>query len=166
MPRYADHAVTALHAVLASSQLTDWLRRVEVDEGLVVGSLTDPVAVEAAELPMDNRSPLVQVFDDDGDMVAQEEGVYAVTCLVRLSWISDTNVPAAEVWGRKYLTAITDCIRSNPLLRSPTAADAPQVIGALITGHDRGVFGDESETRHHRQVPVQVRVHSPLIGAP
>lgn len=159
MARYEEHAVQALLGVLASAQLTDQLRAVESAAGLSSGALTDPKAVVDAALPFDNRSPLIQVYDESGQMVDQLQGVYAVTCVVLLSYTGTADIVAGERFMRRYLTAIRDTLRANALLRYPLINDLPQVIGALLRGHDRATFGDESTTRHHRGVEVEVRIN-------
>lgn len=159
--QYEEAAVDAMVKVLASTQLTASLRAVEADRGQAPRSLPDPVAVVDAFLPNDNRSPLIQVYQDDGEMVDQREGLYAANLVVALSYSGDTDMVANERLMRRYLSAIINTIRANPLLRYPTVGDAPQVIAALIGPNNRVVFGDDSATRNHKGLAVQVRVQTP-----
>lgn len=159
--QYEEAAIGALVDVLSSSQFTDQLRAVEADRGLTAGSLTDPRAVIDAFVPNDNRSPLVQVYAEGGEIVDQVQGLYACNAVVAVSYTGGTNMVASEQFMRRYLSALINTIRTNPLLRSPTLLDAPQVVGALLGPDDRVIFGDDSATRHHKGLAVQVRVHTP-----
>lgn len=159
--QYEEAAIAALVNVLASSQFTDALRALEVDRGLAPRSLPDPVAVVDAFLPNDNRSPLIQVYQDDGDMLDQKEGLYASQAVVAVSYSGDTDMVANERLMRRYLSALMNTVRANPLLRYPTLADAPQVVAALLGPNNRVIFGDDSATRNHKGLAVQVRVQTP-----
>ena len=61
--RFIQKAVLKLSAYI-NSNLPTQLRAVETAQSLTTDSLTDPIAVVQYRAPFDNRSPLVEVFDE------------------------------------------------------------------------------------------------------
>tara|TARA_R100001163_G_scaffold54569_1_gene41889 strand:- start:120 stop:593 length:474 start_codon:yes stop_codon:yes gene_type:complete len=151
--RHVDLAVVKLQAFL-NSNLPAKLRAVESAQSLSTNALTDPVAVIAHRAPFDNRSPLVEVFDQSWDFVHQRENLIAVDCTVALNFISDANLAGAEQFMRRYVTALIDTIQSDTTLGSSV------VTTILRDGSSDVGRGADSTTRYVYTQGVEVHVHA------
>ena len=97
--KHIDQAVVKLAAYL-DSNLPAKLRAVESAQSLSTNALTDPVDVLAHRAPFDNRSPLVEVFDEGWTFEQQRMNLLAVDCTVSISFVSDANLAGAEQFMR------------------------------------------------------------------
>lgn len=156
--RYIQKAVDSLHTTI-NAGLAAQLRAVETSESLSAGALTDPVDVVKARLPMDNRSPLVQIFDETWahDLAAgQRHDIIMTVCNVVITTLSqDVDLEAAELFMRRYVTAMIETVAEDPTLGG-------SAMSAVITGGDSAaVVGDQSASRLAHVLEVEVRTHTP-----
>jgi hypothetical protein len=156
--RHCDKAVAALAAAMSdvTNGMVAQLRLIETALGLTASSLTDPVAIVATDVPQDNRTPLVQVYDESWVWVGpHREKVMNVNCTVLVSYASDSDVAAADTIMRRYMVAVAQVIELDSTLGG-------YVVGAALTDGDSSrSIGDTSSTRHARAQGVLVQVHSP-----
>tara|TARA_R100000655_G_scaffold90307_1_gene130845 strand:+ start:321 stop:794 length:474 start_codon:yes stop_codon:yes gene_type:complete len=151
--KHIDLAVVKLQAFL-NSNLPAKLRAVESAQSLSSNALTDPVEVIAYRAPFDNRSPLVEVFDQGWDFVHQRENLIAVDCTVALNFISDANLAGAEQFMRRYVTALIDTLQSDTTLGSSV------VTTILRDGSSDVARGSDSTTRYVYTQGVEIHVHA------
>lgn len=153
--KFADRAVEALGDYI-NSNIAAQLRIVETDQSMTASSLTDPVEVVKARLPFDNRSPLLQVYDEGWqELAAPRNHVMVVDCTIVLGYVGDANLYNAERFCRRYMTAVRQTIMADATLGGNVAA-------AVITGGDSAAaIGDDSTTRIIYTMSVDVHVHSP-----
>ena len=156
--RYIQKAVDALHTTIDGG-IAAQLRAVETSESLTSGALTDPQDVVKARLPMDNRSPLVQVFEEswahDTD-AGQRHSMITTFCNVVITTLSqDADLEAAELFMRRYVTAAIETVAADPSLGG-------SAMSAIVTGGDSAaVIGDQSASRFAHVLEVEVRTHTP-----
>ena len=156
--RYIQKAVDALHNTI-SGGIAAQLRAVETSESLSTNALTDPQAVVKARMPLDNRSPMVQVFEETWahDMAAgQRHRIITTNCNVVITTLShDADLEAAELFVRRYVTAMVETIANDPTLGGAA-------MSAVIMGGDSAAFvGDQSASRIAHVLDVEVRTHTP-----
>ena len=149
--RCIDKAVVKLAAYL-SANLPGKLRAVETEQSMTVNSLTDPVEVLDHRAPFDNRSPLVECFDESWDFVDQNNKLVSVDCTIALSYLGDANLANGERFMRRYSTALIDCLLDDPTLGG-------EVVGALLMdGSSAASRGDSSLTRFIYTQGVDIRL--------
>jgi len=150
--KHIDLAVTSLRNYL-NSNLATYLRAVESAQSLSTNALTDPVEVLSHRAPFDNRSPLVEVFDEGWSFINERQRLIVVDCTVSVCFISDANLSNAEQFMRRYITAVIDTIRVDSTLSS-------KVIAAIPTdGSSAMARGDTSTTRYIYTQGVEVHVY-------
>lgn len=150
--KHIDLAVVSLRDFL-NSNIATYLRAVETAQSMTTDDLTDPVGVISHRAPFDNRSPLVEVFDEGWSFVNARQRLIAVDCTIAVSYISDANLSGAEQFMRRYVTAVIDTIRSDSTLSS-------KVIAAIPTdGSSAMARGDTSTTRYIYTQGVEVHVY-------
>lgn len=150
--RYMDKAVVKLTAYL-SANLPAKLRAVETAQSMATDSLTDPVEVLDHRAPFDNRSPLVEVFDESWEFVDLKNKVVSVDCTVALSYLGDANLSNGEQFMRRYSSALIDCLLDDTTLGGEVAAAIP------TDGSSAAARGDSSQTRFIYTQGVDVRLH-------
>lgn len=152
--RYTDKAVTSL-ADYIRTHIAARLRAIEVEEDLEENSLADPQAVVAARVPSDNRTPLIEVFDEGWEFLKKaNQRLLAVDCTVSWSYASDTDLVAGAKTLRRYETALLK------LLELGDWRLGGAVVLAIPTDGASGVVrGDNSATRHVFTQGVMVHVH-------
>lgn len=156
--RYIQKAVDSLHATINAGIATQ-LRAVETSESLTTNALTDPVDVVKARLPMDNRTPLIQVFEETWShdtKAGQRHSIITTFCNVVLTTLStDVDLEAAELFMRRYVTAMIETIAADPTLGG-------SAMSAIITGGDSAAaVGDQSASRLAHVLEVEVRTSTP-----
>lgn len=151
--RHIDQAVVNLAAYL-DSNLPAKLRAVESAQSLTTNDLTDPVEVLAHRAPFDNRSPLIEVFDEGWTFEQQRMNLLAVDCTVSISFVSDANIAGAEQFMRRYMTAVIDCINDDTTLGN-TVTTCILRDGSSAVGR-----GDNSTTRYVYTQGVDVHVYA------
>ena len=150
--KHIDLAVVSLRDFI-NTNIATYLRAVETAQSMTTDDLTDPVEVISHRAPFDNRSPLVEVFDEGWSFVNARQRLIAVDCTVAVSYISDANLSGAEQFMRRYVTAVIDTIRSDSTLSS-------KVIAAIPTdGSSAMARGDTSTTRYLYTQGVEVHVY-------
>lgn len=149
--RYVDKAVEKLAAFIAANLPTQ-LRAVETAQSLAASSLEDPVAVLNHRAPFDNRSPLVEVFEERWDFVDLNNKILAADLTVAFTFIGGPDLGEGEKTLRRYATALIDCITANPTLGG-------EVIVAMLTDGSSAVGrGDNSSTKFVFTQGVEVHV--------
>tara|TARA_Y100001938_G_scaffold148335_2_gene231710 strand:- start:97 stop:576 length:480 start_codon:yes stop_codon:yes gene_type:complete len=156
--RYVQKAVDSLHTTINGGIATQ-LRAVETSEGLTSGALTDPEAVVKARMPLDNRTPLIQVFDEswahDAEAGQRHDMITTFCNVVLTTFSQDTDLEAAELFMRRYITAMIETIATDPTLGGAA-------MSAVVTGGDSAaVIGDKSASRLAHVLEVEVRTHTP-----
>lgn len=156
MLAFEEKAVAALVALFSDETVgvVAQLRAIELDLGLDANALPDPEAIEGAALPMDARSPLIQVFEEASEPLAagHRHDLADVDCTVGVSFNGDSDVAAGELVARRYLQALRMCLKA-----SPTCLGA--VGQAYWTDANRTLdLTYDSTTRHGRALGVRVRV--------
>ena len=149
--RYMDKAVVKLVAHLTAN-LPGSLRAVEVEQSMAVGSLTDPVDILPHRAPFDNRSPLIEVFDESWDFLDQNNKLASVDVTIALSYLGDANLAGGEQFMRRYSTALIDCLTDDPTLSGAVVAVR------LVDGSSAAAHGDSSRTRFIYTQGVDVRL--------
>jgi len=149
--KYVDKAVAKL-ASFINTNLPTQLRAVESAQSLTADSLSDPVAVLKYRAPFDNRSVLVEVFDEGWLFLDHLNKLLSVNCTVAVTYLSDADLESGETFMRRYVTALLDCIFSDPTLGST-------VVTALPTDGSSAIArGDNATTRHVYTQGVDVHV--------
>lgn len=150
--QYVDKAVVKLKDFIESNLPTQ-LRAVESAQSLTASSLTDPVEVIGNRAPFDNRSPLVEVYDENWDFIDLNNKIISVDCTVTVSFISDADIGAGELFMRRYVTAVINTIMADPTLGG-------QVVAAILTDGSPAISrGDNALTRFVYAQGVEVHVH-------
>ena len=150
--QYTDLAVLKL-AEYVDANLPAKLRAVETAQGLTADSLTDPVEVIKHRVPFDNRSPLVEVYDDGWDFVDQNNRLLAVDCTVTVSFMGDADIGAGEAFMRRYMTALINTLTADPTLGG-------SVVSAILTDGSPAISrGDSAATRYVYAQGVEVHVY-------
>ena len=151
--KYVKKAVDALYTTL-STGLQAHLTTVETAEGLGAGDLTAPIAYVKGLVSDDNRSPLIQVYATDWSALDQLNELHSVQCMVVLSYASDADLDAAELFVMRYIWAIYATIQADPNLGG-------EASGAFFTGGvSHAEIGDSSASRHVETLSWDVHVHS------
>ena len=137
--QHIDKAVTKLKAHIASG-IAAQLRAVESAQSLSTNSLTDPVAVLDHRAPFDNRSPLIEVFEESWRFIDQRQGLVSVDATIAVKYVTDADLSSAETFMRRYMSAVIETIRDDPTLGST-------VVECLLTDGSSAVGrGDTSTT--------------------
>lgn len=154
--RYVAQAALALKATIATGIVAQ-LRAVEADMELAANYLPDPVEVIDYPAPHDNRSPLVQVYEDamrpEGP-AGQSNGEWTVPCSVVWSFTGDADLARSQTIRRGWFDALMRTVLADVQL----GGDAVHAIfrdAALVHFE-----GDKSTTRHHFMVAWDVTVES------
>ena len=137
--QHIDKAVTKLKSYLTSN-IAAKLRAVESAQSLTTNSLTDPVAVLDHRAPFDNRSPLIEVFEESWRFVDQRQGLVSVDATIAVKYITDADISAAENFMRRYMSAVIEVIRGDSTLGN-TVVDCLLTDGSSAVGR-----GDTSTT--------------------
>ena len=137
--QHIDKAVTKLRSYI-NSNIAASLRAVESAQSLSTNSLTDPVAVLDHRAPFDNRSPLIEVFEEGWRFVDQRQGLVSVDATIAVKYVTDANISAAETFMRRYMSAIIETIRGDSTL-GHTVVDCMLTDGSSAVGR-----GDTSTT--------------------
>ena len=149
--KYIDKAVLKL-ATFINTNLPAKLREVETAQSLTTDSLTDPVAVVQHRAPFDNRSPLIEVFDEGWDFIDHINKLISVDCTIALSYVGDASVQNGEIFMRRYMTAVLDTLMADTTLGSTVVAAIPTDGSSAVTR------GDNATTRHVFTQGVDVHV--------
>lgn len=150
--RYVNKAVTQAAAYLAAN-LPGKLRAVETELGLDADSLTDPVEVVSNRVPFDNRSPLLEVFEEGWTWTDQANRMLSVDLTIALSYVSDSDLGAGEQFMRRYITALIDTIHADQTLGGTVTA------AILTDGSSAVARGDSSASRFVYTQGLEVRVN-------
>ena len=137
--QHIDKAVTKLRSYINANIATK-LRAVETAQSLTTNSLTDPVAVLDHRAPFDNRSPLIEVFEESWRFVDQRQGLVSVDATIAVKYITDADISAAENFMRRYMSAVIETIRADSTLGN-TVVDCLLTDGSSAVGR-----GDTSTT--------------------
>lgn len=152
--RYTEKAVDALADRLTNNFATQ-CRTVETAAGISSGALTNPAAIIKARVHNDNRSPLLQVYEERFDFIQQRQDFADISCQIVLTFTGDADLAAGQLKLRRYTTALIECVASDPTLNQ-------QVTAAIVQGGDTAArIGDDSTTRHALALDVEVRVNTP-----
>ena len=138
--RYIDAAITHLRDFI-NTNLPAQLRAVETEQGLTASSLTDPEDVLKHRAPFDNRSPLVEIFEESWAFIDIRNKLISTDCTVALHHMGDADLEAGEIFGRRYMTAIIQCVLSDTTLGGKVVTIIP-TDGASVVGR-----GDNATTR-------------------
>tara|TARA_Y100000310_G_C20227408_1_gene598617 strand:- start:26 stop:502 length:477 start_codon:yes stop_codon:yes gene_type:complete len=150
--KYIDLAVVKLAAFL-NTNLATKLRAVETAQSLTTDSLTDPVGVLTHRAPFDNRSPLIEVFDEGWSYIDLKNKLLSIDCTVAVTYIGDANISGGETFMRRYMTAVLDTIMSDPTLGATVVKAVPTDGSSAVSR------GDHSMTRHIFTQGVDVHVY-------
>lgn len=147
--KYADKAVVALAAYVRAN-LPAQLRAVETAQSLTTNSLEDPVEVVERRAPADNRSVLVEVFDQGGEWADYRSRIWATDCTIAIGYTGDADAEAGDEYMRRYASAVISLLAGNETLGST-------VIEAVLTDYgDASGHIDASAIRHTRTFGVLV----------
>lgn len=154
---YVDRAVSALAEKLRND-LVAGLRAYETILGESPGYLPDPesgLGVLEERIDNDQRSPGIQVYDEDWEWEDQRNRLMNVECTIRVSIL--TPFDAQDEGGKKarrYMTVITRLIQQDPTL-------GQRGISAYILDGEAAAFREEDRgfIRHARGMGVKVQVH-------
>lgn len=152
MSAYVQRAKTALLDWF-EAQLPTHLAAVETEEGLNAGDLTVPVEYMGRPAVHDNRSPLLQVYAESIDSGELRAGKWVITCPVVLSYSSDADLDAAELFVERYITALIRTVAADPQLGGQA------VVTVLDRGEVHHYEGDNSATRHIAVLWFDVKLH-------
>jgi len=150
--RYAEKAVVLLGAYVESRLPTE-IAAIESEQSLGAGAIEDPVAYVLADVPNDNRSPLVEIYDNGGGFDDQLNSIFVADCVVAISFASDCDISAGKKRLQRYQTALTNTIRDNPTL---SGGVTQCIFGDISAGTVRG---DESTTRFALEQQIEVWIH-------
>ncbi|MAH45399.1 hypothetical protein CMI37_06195 [Candidatus Pacearchaeota archaeon] len=139
--KYIDLAVVKLASYI-NTNLPTYLRVVESAQSMTADSLTDPLEVIQYRAPFDNRSPLVEVFDEGWRFLDHINKLVSVDCTVAISYLSDANLAGGEQFMRRYATALLDTILADTTLGATVVAAIP------TDGSSAVARGDNAMTRH------------------
>ena len=149
--RFVELAVAKLTAWL-NSNFSTHLGQLETDQGLGTESIPRPKAVTAFRAPFDNRSPLMEVFDEGWEFIDYPNKLLAVDCTVAMTFFGDANLANGELFMRRYVTALIDTILYDSTLNNT-------VVMAIPTDGSSAVSrGDNAQTRHVYTQGVTVHV--------
>lgn len=150
---YAQKAVAALYDRHVA-QLPTELAAVETEQSLAAGALAEPEAYLDHRAIYDNRSPLIQVYDEGVAEGDDRAGVWIVPCTVVLSYLGGTNLSANELFVRRYLTALMRVVQKDPTLGSTsiTLVDFVNVDAARVEG-------DRAASRHLYGIGWNVHIY-------
>jgi hypothetical protein len=147
--RYSDRAVVGLAAYLRTA-IPAALRNVETDLGLTASSMPDPVEVVERRSPADNRSPLVEVFDNGGSYEDWTSRLWITDCSIAWSYAGDGDLVAGDTLARRYVTAIIKALEADLTLGG-------RAVEAVMSGYGGGEYhADTSAIRHFRLFGVSV----------
>lgn len=163
MRDYEEVAVSAVKAWLdgtaaGSAGMIAQLRTLETALGLAANTLPDPAEFVAAYVPDDAR-PIVMVYDlacvPDQPIGGQRNSIARVEVNVACALNgSPGDIPAVEMYGRRWMTAIRQLIATDYQLGDS------RITGCLWSDADRAEpFTDKSTTRHMRAMGLVVGVH-------
>ena len=113
--RYAEKAAVAVRDYVSES-LPAFLRATEVELGLEADELDDPVDVVLSNLPMDTRSPLLEVFCESMRPVDLRNKIWSAEVSVAATYNSDADLEAGELFIYRYVSALSECFRESPSL--------------------------------------------------
>ncbi len=150
---YIDLAVEKLHAYF-SNNINTALRAVELEQSLTPYSLPDPHVIKH-RAPFDNRSPLVQIYENTWRQKAASEKLWEVDCTILLSYASGPDLDAGEKLVRRYVTAMTRVLLNSTLGDNVTMA-------RIKDAEADASIGDKSQTRMLRAFGVDVDVYCPV----
>lgn len=106
---YVALAVDSMAAHHVTNLETE-LRQVETDNSLTANALTDPEAYVKYRAPFDNRSPIIQIYDEGGGPAegdgSQRTGIFSFRILVVLLYAGEGDFEINEVFVRRYATAM------------------------------------------------------------
>lgn len=155
--RYADRAVANLLSYFETN-LGTHLDAIESAQSLTAGSMTDPVDFVPANVPDDNRSPLFMCYVESGESEAPavtgvQDIIYVYDCVIAVEYSSDADIEAGQLFMRRYMTALIDCLKT-----SRTLSDT--VTSVLDTSQE---FQTETpgtgQTRYRIEMNVEVTIH-------
>lgn len=144
---YEEIAVDALASSLSAS-LPSTLTAID-------SSLEAPVAYSKAFLTADNRSPLIQIYDEDTGPVdaGQRHAMALVNCSVAITYNGRVNLETNELKMRRYIEGIRRVIMADPSLGGLVVqAEWTEAVRDFPIDYD-------SQTRHVRVLGVSVVVH-------
>lgn len=151
-PHYVEYAVKAMHDRY-SSQLATELAAVETEDELAAGALTEPVEIIDYFAPNDTRTPLLQIYDDEGIQdYDQRNRIWTIPVATVLSYSSGADLSAAAAFVRRYVTALLRVVQKDWTLGGT-------VMQATFTGADIASVGDTSATRHHYALGHAVQIY-------
>lgn len=154
--RYADKAVKTLAAFIRAN-LPAAIDAVETEQGLTSGSMLDPAEVIEHRAPLDNRSPLVSVYDDSMVAIDERQRLYSVTCEIAFWVTGDADLGAGEAMRRRYVTAMLKCLQSASAngytLGAGVILQLPREFGMGV------VLGSDAPARHAFLLTTEVHVH-------
>ncbi len=151
MGNYVERAVDAVAVHLATSLQAE-LTTVETEAGLSSGDLAMPTIIKHFR-PDDNRSPLLQVYDDSGIVEGdQRNGLWVIPVVIVIQYDGDSVVETGTIHVRRYVTAIM-----RTMVKDETLAGA--VYTTNFAGGDAlRLQGDNSKTRHLYGLSWAVRI--------
>ena len=155
MSAYAEKAVDALHSAYSTNLPTE-LATVETEAGLSAGDLTEPIEYLKHRAPLDNRSPLVQIYDDGLEAVEERNGIWIVPCTVVISYYGTPDLAANEQFVRRYLTALM-----RTVLRDVTLAGEAHLC-EFVGAEAARLEGDQSQPRYLYGLGWEPHIHSTL----
>lgn len=154
--RYSEKAVKALYDRIVAT-FTTQLRAVETAVGLTSGALTDPAAYVRARVPNDNRSPIVQVYEESWRFDGPDRNcLLAVDCTVLIDFAGSVDLEASELQMRRYITALLQVIESDRALNDSLVSGV-----YILDGEGSRSIGDKSATRMIWAQGFLVKVHTP-----
>lgn len=151
--RYIDRAINGLGSYCEANYPTH-LRAIEVELGLASGALTDPVDYVYADVPLDNRTPRVDVFEEGWRHDDNRNDVIAIDATVVLSFLGDADLEAGKLKRRQYLTAFFRMIRADRTLGGTVNA-------AFCTDGQPASKKGDSTVLHIFAQGMDLRIHEP-----
>ena len=116
--KYSDLVSHALDSYFTTN-LRTYLTAVETAQDLTEGSLTPPDSYIEGDLA-DNQSIQFQTVVGNGGEEL-EKTVHAYEAFVAIHYMGDADFEAAELRGRRYLTALVDCLYADRTLGGAVA---------------------------------------------
>jgi hypothetical protein len=151
--QFMERAVEAVAAYF-EAQLPTHLRAVETARTLSAQTLADPVAYLRSDVAQDLRSPLVQVWSEDGEAEDTLASVWSYRVSVALTFTGDVDIIGGAVKARQYLSALQ---RTAKAARMSNLSGA--VNGVIERRHSTVPIAGSNSTQHIAAVELDVTVY-------
>lgn len=154
---HAQKAVKAMAAYIRNG-LPAYLRALETEQGLTASSLTDPVAVVEARVPLDNRSPRYEVYVEAGaphPEAGERRKAHVWAMVVAYFYAGDADLEAGEAFLMRQYTALRRLIEADYSLGGAVVTSVPSRVEFEVTR------GDNAQSNHEFMWGFEVYANDP-----